>query len=236
MDSWPTADEFREIYDELCARIGRHKVSAELARRYGVSEQTARRHIKQVGLRTTRERVVPPQARELASAYDAAIAAHGRRLATGKLAVTYGVTTTTIRQWLAREGLCVPKPRVPARPITEPCPCGAPATTRYKDQDPALCFRCYMRTYAADKTSNFKRTARVYIADIKANAVCADCGGKFPPCVYHFDHVPERGPKIFNLGSGDYSIEAVQAEIAKCDIVCANCHAIRTWITRKKSA
>jgi hypothetical protein len=51
----------------------------------------------------------------------------------------------------------------------------------------------------------------------------------------HFDHVPGRGPKLFNLGSGDYSIKTVQAEIEKCDIVCANCHAIRTWISRGKS-
>jgi Zn finger protein HypA/HybF involved in hydrogenase expression len=91
-----------------------------------------------------------------------------------------------------------------------------------------------MRTYAADKDSAFRRTARAYIAEVKSNAVCADCGGKFPPCVYHFDHIAERGPKLFNLGSGDYSIKAVQAEIEKCDIVCANCHAIRTWITRDK--
>jgi Zn finger protein HypA/HybF involved in hydrogenase expression len=92
-----------------------------------------------------------------------------------------------------------------------------------------------MRTYAADKNSGFKRKAREYIAEAKRNVACADCGGNFPPCCMHFDHVPGRGPKLFNLGSGDYSIKAVQAEIEKCDIVCANCHAIRTWISRGKS-
>src|ERR1700677_4478507 len=31
---------------------------------------------------------------------------------------------------------------------------------------------------------------------------CVDCGGKFPPVCMHFDHVPERGEKIFNVGNG----------------------------------
>jgi hypothetical protein len=44
-----------------------------------------------------------------------------------------------------------------------------------------------------------------------------------------WDHVPERGPKLFNLSRADYGMEKVLAEIAKCDLVCANCHAIRTW-------
>lgn len=95
-----------------------------------------------------------------------------------------------------------------------------------------------MRTYAADPGSTFRRAAREYIAEIKQHAVCADCPpgtNTWPPCVLHFDHVPGRGPKLFNVGAGDYAIETVQAEIAKCDMVCANHHAIRTWISRGKS-
>lgn len=91
-----------------------------------------------------------------------------------------------------------------------------------------------MRKYASDPKSPARRKGREYIAEVKSNAVCVDCGGKFPPCVFHFDHVPERGPKLFNIANCDRAIEDVKAEIAKCDIVCANCHAIRTWITREK--
>jgi hypothetical protein len=60
---------------------------------------------------------------------------------------------------------------------------------------------------------------------------CEDCGQSFPPWVMDFDH---RDPKTksFALAAGHAllkSREALLAEIAKCDIVCANCHAIRTY-------
>ena len=60
---------------------------------------------------------------------------------------------------------------------------------------------------------------------------CADCGQIFPPWVMDFDH---RDPKekSFALAAGNAllkSRDVLLAEIAKCDIVCANCHAIRTY-------
>lgn len=57
-----------------------------------------------------------------------------------------------------------------------------------------------------------------------------DCGGTFPVCAMEFDHV--RGQKKFNVPRRGRSYRAaypaVQAELAKCDVVCANCHSIRT--------
>jgi len=42
-----------------------------------------------------------------------------------------------------------------------------------------------------------------------------------------FDHV--RGVKSFGIGGRVTSrVETLAAEIAKCDVVCANCHAERT--------
>src|ERR1700694_788364 len=60
---------------------------------------------------------------------------------------------------------------------------------------------------------------------------CADCEQSFPPWVMDFDH---RDPetKSFSLAAGHAllkSRDALLVEIAKCDIVCANCHAIRTY-------
>ncbi len=59
---------------------------------------------------------------------------------------------------------------------------------------------------------------------------CTDCGGTFPPCVMDFDHV--RGMKaadISRLVRTGASVDRILAEIAKCDLVCSNCHRIRTW-------
>jgi len=57
---------------------------------------------------------------------------------------------------------------------------------------------------------------------------CADCGQTFDPVVMDFDHV--RGEKLFTMGAGVRckSTEAVLAELAKCDVVCSNCHRLRT--------
>jgi hypothetical protein len=60
---------------------------------------------------------------------------------------------------------------------------------------------------------------------------CADCGRSLPPWVMDFDH---RDPKTksFALAAGHAllkSRDVLIAEIAKCDVVCANCHAIRTY-------
>jgi hypothetical protein len=57
---------------------------------------------------------------------------------------------------------------------------------------------------------------------------CADCTHIFPKVVMDFDHV--RGEKKFNIGQEAFSRSRkdLLTEIAKCDIVCANCHRIRT--------
>lgn len=61
------------------------------------------------------------------------------------------------------------------------------------------------------------------------NRPCMDCGESYPYYVMDFDH---RDPStkeytianMVNCGN----IEKVKAEIAKCDVVCSNCHRIRT--------
>jgi hypothetical protein len=60
---------------------------------------------------------------------------------------------------------------------------------------------------------------------------CADCGIKYPTCVMDFDH---RDPsnKIIALAKGYacLGMKKLKEEIAKCDVVCSNCHRIRTWL------
>lgn len=57
---------------------------------------------------------------------------------------------------------------------------------------------------------------------------CVDCGGQFPSPAMHLDHV--RGQKHLPVARmKSYSEARIRAEIAKCEVRCANCHAIRTW-------
>lgn len=63
---------------------------------------------------------------------------------------------------------------------------------------------------------------------------CADCGREYPPYVMDFDHRPGE-EKCFNLSMGlacGLRSELIKAEMAKCDVVCSNCHRIRTFKRR----
>lgn len=62
------------------------------------------------------------------------------------------------------------------------------------------------------------------------NKPCSDCGIKYPSYVMQFDH-REPKKKVFTIGPdfSSYGRNAILKEIEKCDVVCANCHAERTY-------
>lgn len=74
--------------------------------------------------------------------------------------------------------------------------------------------------------------AQLYV-DVFKSAPCHDCGIVYPPVVMDFDHV--RGTKLADI-SALVSVAASNArldlEIAKCELVCANCHRLRTFARR----
>ena len=85
-----------------------------------------------------------------------------------------------------------------------------------------------------EKTNANTRRNRKQVTDIlreyKESVGCVDCKGSFPHYVLEFDHLP--GTK--KLGSPSavgrrYSIQKAIEEADKCDVVCSNCHSIRTW-------
>lgn len=64
---------------------------------------------------------------------------------------------------------------------------------------------------------------------------CADCNQRYHHYVMDFDHV--RGTKKFGVATGKarmISRSVILDEIAKCEVVCANCHRVRTWCRRTK--
>lgn len=61
-----------------------------------------------------------------------------------------------------------------------------------------------------------------------------DCGIKYPHYVMEFDHRnPDTKVMCISAMVTHTSLDRVKAEIAKCDIVCANCHRARTWIRKQ---
>lgn len=58
---------------------------------------------------------------------------------------------------------------------------------------------------------------------------CMDCGIKYPPYVMEYDHISnDKLDSIANLLQ-KASWQRILDEIAKCELVCANCHRIRTY-------
>jgi hypothetical protein len=63
---------------------------------------------------------------------------------------------------------------------------------------------------------------------------CADCGGRFSPCAMDFDHRAPQAKRIaVSRMIGRAGTATIMAEVAKCDIVCANCHRVRTYRRRE---
>lgn len=93
-----------------------------------------------------------------------------------------------------------------------------------------------MRAYTATEVGGQKVRAhsqqkyekrRAEMDDLK-RAPCMDCGNSFPPECMDWDHRPDE-EKLFEVGTrtmGNW--ELLLAEMAKCDLICSNCHRIRT--------
>lgn len=66
------------------------------------------------------------------------------------------------------------------------------------------------------------------VEEIKLSRGCADCGYDKYPEALDFDHLPGV-EKLGNVAQMiNYSMDKLMAEIAKCEVVCANCHRHRT--------
>jgi hypothetical protein len=73
----------------------------------------------------------------------------------------------------------------------------------------------------------FRARLREFLAVVKS-APCVDCKRRYPPYVMDFDHLDPTTKKFHVSHGSSRSMKAVKEEIAKCELVCANCHRIRT--------
>lgn len=71
---------------------------------------------------------------------------------------------------------------------------------------------------------------KAFVKQLKESTPCADCGKYFPHFVMDFDHLGDDKEYLISsmVGSG-YGITTIQKEIDKCELVCSNCHRVRTF-------
>jgi hypothetical protein len=149
-----------------------------------------------------------------------------------------------MRLWARRRGLVTGKP---VGPPAIDCPHGIHGMRRCRDCTNATRRRrrralpidlrraekLRYRNYVQQAARARRRQAafRRFLAWLKEQP-CVDCGGRFPSYCMDFDH---RDPTQKRIGVSKVgTLSRLQDEILKCDLVCANCHRVRTYRTLRR--
>ena len=90
--------------------------------------------------------------------------------------------------------------------------------------------RWYKKNHAKAKMQRKKNQEEreTYVRDLKERTPCADCNRFYPSYVMDFDHIDGKKVSSVSHMAAREGWLRLMAEIAKCEIVCSNCHRIRT--------
>lgn len=93
--------------------------------------------------------------------------------------------------------------------------------------------RAYYLSKARSRQGLVITQVRDWLVEYLTEHPCIDCGND-DPRVLEFDHRESTAKRmaVSVLARSGYSLPTVQAEVAKCDVRCANCHRIRTHLQR----
>lgn len=106
--------------------------------------------------------------------------------------------------------------------------------------DPKKQREASLRHYYKNKEAILKKAdtrradRRAHVQQLKESSPCVDCGQFYRYFVMQFDHIgADKVADISSMISRRAPWKRVLEEIAKCELVCANCHATRTWARAK---
>jgi hypothetical protein len=100
------------------------------------------------------------------------------------------------------------------------------------DKCQILCTNCHRLKTVTERgkdvlNKKISQENKELINSYKTNP-CADCNNSYEVYCMEFDHLPEY-KKTFTIGMcKTLSKEKILNEIGKCEVVCANCHKLRT--------
>ncbi|MEU1008212.1 hypothetical protein [Streptomyces sp. NPDC005890] len=100
---------------------------------------------------------------------------------------------------------------------------------RYTEEEAQL-----RRQQARVRADRAKEQLTAELTALKLQRGCADCGYRAHAEALDFDHLPGavKIAGVTRMVSERRSRDAVMAEVAKCEVVCANCHRVRTATRR----
>ena len=109
-----------------------------------------------------------------------------------------------------------------------------------RDGRQAKCRECSKTWYNDYYKSNSTERERLYLNNkkyrekllatvrAKKNVPCMDCKASYPHYVMDFDHQRDKCFTIAKAVAERRPISVILNEIEKCEVVCSNCHRIRT--------
>jgi len=89
--------------------------------------------------------------------------------------------------------------------------------------------------YYLARNRRYRKELSDYINKIKEERPCADCKNNYPYYVMDFDHLEgtaKAGIVSYFCKTG--RIGAMKQEVLKCEVVCSNCHRMRTHARLQK--
>lgn len=104
--------------------------------------------------------------------------------------------------------------------------------------------RKYRRDWYAKNQERGKKSVscrrqqiREWIADLKLGKKCSHCPETHPACLdYHHRDPAEKEINVSQIaGRKGWGQKRVLEEVAKCDLLCANCHRKLHWSERQAS-
>lgn len=99
-------------------------------------------------------------------------------------------------------------------------------------EDNADKLRTYRRKWYTNNQDRAKKKVyarrkelKAWLAEYRATLACIRCGEKHPACLdFHHRNPEEKDVVLARAYMAGWSRERILVEIAKCDVLCANCH------------
>jgi hypothetical protein len=102
------------------------------------------------------------------------------------------------------------------------------------------CRKIYIKNHYKENKDYYKKKAkqqtknlRVWLRGLKIGLVCEKCGEDHPACIeYHHKDPEQKDFQISKAAQRGLGKEKILEEIAKCLVVCSNCHRKIHWETK----
>jgi hypothetical protein len=143
-----------------------------------------------------------------------------------EIAARLGCSATNVRYWLRRHGLKTTRAarrksgRTGAARIASRCPKHGDVEFVRRAEGGYRCVRCRM-----EQVANWRRRVKARLV-AEAGGACRVCGYDRCLAALEFHHL-DPAEKRFHLSAGGSarSLKLMREEIAKCVLLCSNCHA-----------